>query len=215
MKHGRTEIRPKKNTGELVSRVFMCVFIVGVILLVCGLIIKIDSQVNVTEQVKKYGGYDTTIITEEPDLEWVVSEDFQPLDCGMDKDTQAFVYYLCEAYHIDWTLVMAMIRQESNFQANVISATDDYGLMQINKCNHEWLSEQLGINDFLNEEQNIRAGVFVLRKLFEQYTDVNMVLMAYNMGEGGASNLWEKGIYETNYTKKINQYHKEFQEGSK
>lgn len=210
MKHGRTEIRAK-NPHPLI--IFIPIIIIC--MLTAALITSLNDKEDVTEQVKKFGAYDATIITEEPDLEWVVSEDFQPLDCGMDKDTQAFVYYLCEAYHIDWTLVMAIIRQESNFQANVISATDDYGLMQINKCNHEWLSEQLGINDFLNEEQNIRAGVFVLRKLFEQYTDVNMVLMAYNMGEGGASNLWEKGIYETNYTKKINQYQSEFQEGSK
>lgn len=210
MKHGRTEIRAK-NPHPLI--IFIPIIIIC--MLTGALITSLNDKEDVTEQVKKFGAYDATIITEEPDLEWVVSEDFQPLDCGMDKDTQAFVYYLCEAYHIDWTLVMAIIRQESNFQANVISATDDYGLMQINKCNHEWLSEQLGINDFLNKEQNIRAGVFVLRKLFEQYTDVNMVLMAYNMGEGGASNLWEKGIYETNYTKKINQYQSEFQEGSK
>lgn len=215
MKHGRKEIRPKKNTGGLIALVFMCMFTIGITLLVCSLIPKEEPQPDITEQVKMFGGYDTTIITEEPDLEWTVSEDFKPLDCDMDADTQAFVYYLCESYDIDWTLVMAMIRQESNFQANTVSATGDYGLMQINKCNHSWLSEQLGVNDFLDEEQNIRAGVFVLRKLFEQYTDADMVLMAYNMGEGGAANLWEKGIYETNYTRNVRQYQSEFQEGVK
>lgn len=216
MKHGRKEIRPKKfswfTVGVFIDAVCI-IFICFVLGMLAGRFFVGDKEPDVTEQVKKFGGYDTTIITDEPDLEWTVSEDFKPLDCEMDEDAQAFVYYLCESYDIDWTLVMAMIKQESKFKADTISATGDYGLMQINKCNHSWLSEQLGVNDFLNEEQNIRAGVFVLRKLFEQYTDTNMVLMAYNMGEGGAANLWSKGIYETDYTRKIRQYHAEFQEG--
>lgn len=55
---------------------------------------------------------------------------------------------------------------------------------------------------FTDPYQNIRAGVFVLRKLFERYQDTNMVLMAYNMGEDGADRLWEKGIYSTDYTER-------------
>lgn len=210
MKHGRKEIRPVKlNMKRVIGVIALFIVVVGVVIGVT--FYEPDTTI---EKVKKFGGYDTVTITEEPDLEWTVSKDFKPLDCDMDADTQAFVHYLCEAYDIDWTLVMAMMKQESNFQSDVISSTDDYGLMQINKCNHEWLSEQLGVNDFLNKEQNIRAGVFVLRKLFEQYTDTDMVLMAYNMGEGGAANLWEKGIYETNYTKKVRQYQSEYQERS-
>lgn len=217
MKHGRKEIRPKKFSWSSVI-IFINAACVVLLCFVLGVLVgtpRKETQLDVTEQVKKFGGYDTAVISEEPDLEWTVSEDFKPLDCEMDEDTQAFVYYLCESYDIDWTLTMAVIKQESNFQADTVSATGDYGLMQINKCNHSWLSEQLGVNDFLNEEQNIRAGVFVLRKLFEQYTDTNMVLMAYNMGEGGAANLWEKGIYETNYTRNVRQYQSEFQEGVK
>ena len=60
--------------------------------------------------------------------------------------------------------------------------------------------------------RNIRAGVFVLRKLFERYQDTNMVLMAYNMGEDGATRLWEKGIYSTDYTEKILNYQIQFNE---
>jgi soluble lytic murein transglycosylase-like protein len=84
--------------------------------------------------------------------------------------------------------------------------------MQINKCNHEWLLNVLGITDFLDPEQNIRAGVFVLRKLFEGYTDPELVLMCYNMGETGASRLWNKGIYSTKYTEYILKVQAEFKE---
>lgn len=39
--------------------------------------------------------------------------------------------------------------------------------------------------------------------LFEKYEDPEKVLMAYNMGETGAKRLWDKGIYETDYTNKV------------
>ena len=90
-----------------------------------------------------------------------------------------------------------------NTKADVISATDDYGLMQINVQNHTYLKEKLGISDFLNPYDNIRAGMFTLRNLFEKYETPEKVLMAYNMGETGASRLWEQGIFEINYSKSI------------
>lgn len=98
---------------------------------------------------------------------------------------------------------MALIQHESSFDPNVISNTNDYGYMQINAINHDWLTETIGVTDYTDPYQNIRAGVFVLRKLFERYQDTDMVLMAYNMGENGASRLWEKGIFETDYTQSI------------
>ena len=133
-------------------------------------------------------------------MDWSVMEfDFIPLDCNLDEATQEFTFYLCKGYDIDWTLVMALMQKESSFRSNIISSTDDYGLMQINKCNHEWLEETIGVTDFLDKEQNIRAGVFVLRKLFEKYTDPNLVLMAYNMGSNGAEKLWNKESIQTPY----------------
>ena len=121
----------------------------------------------------------------------------------MPEEQQEFVYYLCSGYNLDFTLVMALIQHESSFDPNVISSTNDYGYMQINAINHDWLTETIGVTDYTDPYQNIRAGVFVLRKLFERYQDTNMVLMAYNMGENGASRLWEKGIFETDYTQSI------------
>ena len=84
-----------------------------------------------------------------------------------------------------------------------ISSTNDYGLMQINACNHKWLTEELGITDFIDPYENIKAGLFILRGLLEKYDSTSKVLMAYNMGENGASKLWEQGIFESNYSKDV------------
>lgn len=119
------------------------------------------------------------------------------------EDLQEFTYYLSAAYNIDYTLVLAIISKESAFMPDGISSTNDYGLMQINACNHEWLTEELGITDFIDPYENIKAGLFILRGLFEKYDSTSKVLMAYNMGENGASKLWEQGIFESNYSKDV------------
>lgn len=78
------------------------------------------------------------------------------------------------------------------------------------RMNHEQLTETLGVTDYLDPYQNIRAGVFTLRKLFERYQDTDMVLMAYNMGENAASCLWGKGMFKTDYTQSILTIQKQF-----
>lgn len=133
----------------------------------------------------------------------VKSSDFVPLDCALSEDIQEYTYYMCQAYYIDFDFVMALMYTESSFRADVVSGTKDYGLMQINARNHEELEDKLGITDFTDAYQNIRAGLYILRGLFEKYDDAARVLMAYNMGDYGASLLWEQGIYYTTYTNKI------------
>lgn len=165
-----------------------------------------EMQTNIQEEVKTlvYGEYDDRCFTEEVSLDWGAGDlDFVPLQCDMPQEEQEFVFYLCSGYNMDFTLVMALIEHESHFDPAAISKTNDYGYMQINVQNHEWLTETLGVTDYTDPYQNIRAGVFVLRKLFERYQDVELVLMAYNMGENGAGRLWDKGVFRTDYTQEI------------
>lgn len=173
----------------------------------------ISEHEYIMQYVNQYGAYDGRVFNSEMSLDWGAGDlEFIPLDCALDERTQEFVFYICQGYNIDWTLVMAIMQQESSFRHEVISDSGDYGLMQINKMNHEWLTETLGVTDFLDKEQNIRAGVFILRKLFEEYTEPNLVLMSYNMGQKGAGRLWEKGIYSTPYVENILKYQEEFNE---
>ena len=201
--------------ASIAKRILISWAIVAVIFLLVGLLIGSivshgsEDKTTPTEtepetEILIYGQYDGKIFTGEMPHEWAAGDlNFVPLDVPMDEDLQEFVFYLSKAYNIDFTLVMAMIQQESGFQADVISGSDDYGLMQINKMNHPYLKEQLEITDFLNPYDNIRAGMFILRKLFEKYEIPEKVLMAYNMGENGASRLWEQGVFEINYSKSV------------
>lgn len=100
-------------------------------------------------------------------------------------------------------LVIAMISVESGFDPSAVSSTDDYGLMQINSINHDWLEETLGITNFLDPYQSIDAGTHMIGELLDDYGDVHLALMAYNMGRTGAKRCWNQGIYSSEYSRKI------------
>lgn len=170
----------------------------------------VEPKEEAPKQFTVYGAYDDRTFTSEVSLDWGSDDNFEPLDCKLDEETQEFTYYLCKGYDIDFTLVMAVMFAESSFRSDLVSGTNDYGLMQINKCNHQWLTETIGVTDFTDPKQNVRAGCFIIRKLFEKYQNPEMVLMAYHFGENGAKNLWNEGIYESKYSQAVLKYQKDF-----
>ena len=127
------------------------------------------------------------------------------LDSGyrydLPADYQDYLWSKCKEYGIQdhYTLLLAQMYHESSFNPSVISRTNDYGLMQINICNHKWLKEQLGISDFLDPYDSIDAGVHMMANLLRKY-DVHRALMSYNMGETGMKN---SGRSQSTYSKGV------------
>lgn len=197
----RKEKKPNKQARATIIFI-ICIFLVGAVL--GG---TITGVIKDTAAGKKpmYGSRDGNSIAEDGELIVLKSNeaDFIPIDCKLSYELQEYTYYLCQAYYIDFDFVMALMFTESSFNAAAVSATNDYGLMQINACNHKQLEDKLGITDIMEPYQNIRAGLYILRGLFEKYDDASRVCMAYNLGEYGASVLWDKGIYSTSYSNKI------------
>ena len=94
-----------------------------------------------------------------------------------------------------------MAEIETHFDADAVSSTSDYGLMQINKCNHDWLLKE-GF-DVTTYDGNIGAGIYMIGSYIETYGDIGLALMAYNCGPSGAQKLWSQGVYSTDYTRKV------------
>lgn len=137
-------------------------------------------------------------------------------DIPLSKELQDYIRNLCDEYGVPIELVIAMIDVESTFRADVVSKTNDYGLMQINKCNHEWLTDKLGVTDFLDPYQNINSGVHILSGHLEVTNgDIELALMRYNNEATGAKKLWDKGIYSTAYTQKIMTAYESYKEESR
>lgn len=123
--------------------------------------------------------------------------DYVPLS----YELQNYLFAICKVENVPMSLVLAMIDHESNFNQDVISSTSDYGLMQINKTNHKWLSEAYGITDFLEPHQNLYSGVKIISEHLKEYnSDYTKALMAYNMGATGAKRAWDNGEYSSDYS---------------
>lgn len=130
-------------------------------------------------------------------------------------ELQETMQLLCKEYGIPYALALAVADTESRFDPKAVSKTNDYGIMQINTVNHEWLQEK-GI-DPLTVEGNIEAGVYLISQKLQSngvkelatsqrlgcYGEMELALMAYNCGDAGARKLWDAGTYSTSYSRKV------------
>ena len=123
-----------------------------------------------------------------------------PLDAGLQK----YTFDTCVEYGIEkhYELVLAIMWRESNFDINAVSSTNDYGIMQINACNHKALKKKLKFVDIMEPENNIEAGIYLISCMLKKY-DRHEALMAYNMGEAGARRQWRRGNYTSRYSRDI------------
>lgn len=136
--------------------------------------------------------------SEEP----VVESRYVLYDIQLSEELQHYTQDVCDEYGVSFPLVISIMKHESEFRSDAVSVTDDYGIMQINGGNHEWLEGTLGITDWFDPRQNILAGVYMLAQ-FNGYEDVHQILMSYNCGPSGAKKLWAEGVYTTAYSRAV------------
>ena len=133
-------------------------------------------------------------------------------DADMKKIYKA-VNAASEKYGVDSNLILAIIKQESDFNPYSTSSAGATGLMQIMPQNFA----HTGITDGYDLEQNINGGT----KLFKEYLNkfdgnAEMALMAYN---GGPGTMQKRGVSSTtdlykmpqetqNYVPKVMGYYK-------
>lgn len=134
-------------------------------------------------------------------------------DVPLSHSLQRFIYEVCADKGVPVTFILAMVEHESRFNPEIVSPTEDYGLMQINQINHSLLEEQYQCADMLDPYQNIFCGVQIVSGYIEKYEgNYTKALMAYNMGDYGARKAWSNGIHSTSYTDKILELWKKYEE---
>lgn len=122
----------------------------------------------------------------------------------LSHDVQDYMFQECSRYNVPSGLIVAIMETESGFRSDVISRTNDYGLMQINECSHEWLRNNLGVTDLLDAKQNILAGIFIIRYHLDRCDGgIRKALMCYACGAGRAEYYFKQGIFETDYTRDL------------
>jgi len=118
-----------------------------------------------------------------------------------------------EKYGVDSNLILAIIKQESDFDPNSTSSCGATGLMQIMPENFA----NAGITDKYDVDQNINGGTKLFKEYLNQYDgNTEMALMAYNGGPGtmqkrgvsSASDLYKMPQETQNYVPKVMGYYR-------
>jgi len=98
-----------------------------------------------------------------------------------------YVYTESRERDLDYRLVLAIMKVESNFKREAISSKGARGLLQIKPSLGRVIAEDLGVDwsgdRILHEpEKNIKFGVYHLSQLIEDFDTLPWALYAYNSG---------------------------------
>lgn len=182
----------KKNTRKLLL-IFFC--LVGCILCAIGVKNNIAEIHKLRQmQAKLATPQIQTVIIEKP---VVVEPETVYFDIPLSRDIQDHIFAECEKHNIQPAIIVAMIYQESKFDAYALG--DDgrsAGLMQVQAKWHLQRMIELGCTDLFNPYQNITVGVDILAEQRNRYGGaMDKALTAYNRGSFSGT--------VTNYAKEI------------
>ena len=105
-------------------------------------------------------------------------------------------------YGVEFSLIKAVIKVESDFNPEAVSKKGAKGLMQIMPDNFKSLS----VKDPFNPLQNIMGGALYLQQLLKRYGNkLHLVLAAYNAGPEAVDKYKKIPPFEEtqNYVKKV------------
>jgi len=114
------------------------------------------------------------------------------------KDYSEYVTKYSLAYEVDENLIYALIKAESNFEADVSSLKGAQGLMQLMYSTAEDVAKKNGIElteeNILEPDININIGTKYIATLLEKYECVEIALAAYNAGSGNVDKWIKNGV---------------------
>ncbi len=99
-------------------------------------------------------------------------------DCTAPEEWKRIIRKAAETYRLPESLIAAVIRTESDFQANALSPKGARGAMQIMPDTQK----ELGLEDPYDAEANVMAGSAYLRRQLDRFGSLELALAAYNAG---------------------------------
>lgn len=117
------------------------------------------------------------------------------------REYRVIVEKQAEAFELDESLVYAVIKVESEFDAEAKSHAGAMGLMQMMPDTFLWMQTKLDeahdVEALYEPKISIKFGCALLRLLLDQYDDLTVALCAYNAGMGNVTS-W---LSDTEYSK--------------
>ena len=135
-----------------------------------------------------------------------IPDDYAEYGGCLPEVVQVYLWCLCEERGLDYYTVVALIERESGYRWDALGDNgNSYGYCQVQKKWHLERMEEENVQDLMDPYGNLRVATNYLVYLQDKYgsSGTNCVLMAYNMGETRARELWKDGTYSSNYSRGI------------
>lgn len=145
------------------------------------------SNANFKQKAKSINVRDLERVTEKIQM---VSKEFKLGNVeNLVKELGDVIVTECNNYKLDWRIVLAIIRQESYFNANARSHAGAFGLMQLMPRTGEGLQNTLELEETQTPKNNLIAGIYYYATLVSQFREFGeekykFALAAYNAGIG-------------------------------
>jgi len=161
------------------------------------------AGVQTVKQVQQTGRSDDTDDTVENIVGYLKAQTPEMAE-GSLREIATHVYAESRERNLDYRLVLAVIKVESNFKQDAVSSKGARGLLQIKPSLARGIAEHLGVtwsgDRILHEpEKNIKFGVYHLSKLIGDFGALSWALYAYNSGptkaRGRAATHKQPGLY--------------------
>ncbi len=124
---------------------------------------------------------------------------------GVPEGMDSIFEEAAQTYGVPLTLLKAVAKAESNYNANAVSAAGAQGVMQLMPAT----AKSLGVDNPFDARSNIMGGAKYISQKLDQYGgDIELALAAYNAGSGNVAKYGGVPPFtETrNYIKRIKEY---------
>lgn len=145
------------------------------------------SNSNFKQQAKTINVRDLERVNEKIQM---VSKEFKLGNVdNLVKELGEIITQECNNYKLDWRIVLAIIRQESYFNASARSHAGAFGLMQLMPRTGAGLQDQLDLEETQTPKNNLIAGIYYYATLVSQFREFGedkykFALASYNAGLG-------------------------------
>ena len=110
------------------------------------------------------------------------------------SEMQALVAATARDMGVDPALAQAIAYQESGFNQAAVSPANAIGTMQVIPSSGDWASDMVGRHlDLLHPQDNVVAGVAILRRLLETSPDLPTAIAGYYQGQRSVR---ENGMFD-------------------